>query len=257
MRAIGSSNFTAAMVEEAARSPAERGLTPFVSAQNEYSWLARDAERELMPACERLGVGFSRTSRSRAACSPASTGAASRRPRARGCTAASSTRRSLDRVEPLEAFARERGLVAARRRDRRARRPAGRGLGDRGRDEAGAGARERRGRQLGAVGRGPRRAARAVTLFPTRQQPQENLRTLRRSLLYRAVSPEKVRPPACKEAVRESNNPPPNVTIVLECLECGVRDDIAKGWRAYLEPDADGVLVFCADCAEREFGSGE
>jgi hypothetical protein len=54
-----------------------------------------------------------------------------------------------------------------------------------------------------------------------------------------------------------SNNPPPNVTIMLECLECGVRDDIAKGWRAYLEPEADGVLVFCPDCAEREFGSGD
>ena len=54
----------------------------------------------------------------------------------------------------------------------------------------------------------------------------------------------------------QSNNPPPNVTIVLECLECGARDDVAKGWRAYLEPDADNVLVFCPDCAEREFGSG-
>ena len=43
----------------------------------------------------------------------------------------------------------------------------------------------------------------------------------------------------------QSNNPPPNVTIVLECLECGARDDVARGWRAYLEPDADGVLVFC------------
>ena len=53
-----------------------------------------------------------------------------------------------------------------------------------------------------------------------------------------------------------SNNPPPNVTIVLECLECGVRDDVAKGWRAYLERDADGVLLFCPDCAEREFGTG-
>jgi len=54
-----------------------------------------------------------------------------------------------------------------------------------------------------------------------------------------------------------SNNPPPNITIVLECLECGVRDDAAKGWRAYLDPDGDGVLVFCAGCAEREFGAGE
>ena len=58
VRAIGSSNFTAAMVEEAHAFAAERGLTPFVSEQSEYSWLAREAERELLPVCERLGIGF-------------------------------------------------------------------------------------------------------------------------------------------------------------------------------------------------------
>ncbi len=58
VRAIGSSNFTPAMVEDAHRIASERGLTPFVSEQSEYSWLKRDAEQELLPACERLGVGF-------------------------------------------------------------------------------------------------------------------------------------------------------------------------------------------------------
>jgi aryl-alcohol dehydrogenase-like predicted oxidoreductase len=58
VRAIGSSNFTAAMVEEAHTAAADRGLTPFVSEQSEYSWLARGAERELLPTCERLGIGF-------------------------------------------------------------------------------------------------------------------------------------------------------------------------------------------------------
>ncbi len=58
MRAIGSSNFTPAMVEEAAAIAAERGLTPFVSEQSEYSWLRRGAEQELLPDCRRLGVGF-------------------------------------------------------------------------------------------------------------------------------------------------------------------------------------------------------
>ncbi|MDQ3067653.1 MAG: aldo/keto reductase [Actinomycetota bacterium] len=58
VRAIGSSNFTAQQVEEAHAIAAERGLTPFVSEQSEYSWLARDAEAELLPACARLGVGF-------------------------------------------------------------------------------------------------------------------------------------------------------------------------------------------------------
>jgi aryl-alcohol dehydrogenase-like predicted oxidoreductase len=58
VRAIGSSNFTAAMVEEAHAIATERGLTPFVSEQSQYSWVAREAEDELLPACERLGIGF-------------------------------------------------------------------------------------------------------------------------------------------------------------------------------------------------------
>jgi aryl-alcohol dehydrogenase-like predicted oxidoreductase len=58
VRAIGSSNFTPAMVEEAHAVAAERGLTRFVSEQSEYSWLARKAESDLLPACERLGIGF-------------------------------------------------------------------------------------------------------------------------------------------------------------------------------------------------------
>ena len=58
VRAIGSSNFTAAMVEEAGAIAAERRLTPFVSEQSQYSWLRRGAEDELLPACRRVGVGF-------------------------------------------------------------------------------------------------------------------------------------------------------------------------------------------------------
>jgi aryl-alcohol dehydrogenase-like predicted oxidoreductase len=58
VRAVGSSNFTAAMVEEARAAADARRLTPFVSEQSQYSWLAREAEAELLPACERLGIGF-------------------------------------------------------------------------------------------------------------------------------------------------------------------------------------------------------
>ena len=58
VRAIGSSNFTAAMVEEAHGIAAERGQTPFATEQSQYSWLRRDAEEELLPTCARLGVGF-------------------------------------------------------------------------------------------------------------------------------------------------------------------------------------------------------
>ena len=58
VRAIGSSNFTAAMVAEAHAVAAERSFHPFVSEQSEYSWLRREAEDELLPACDQLGVAF-------------------------------------------------------------------------------------------------------------------------------------------------------------------------------------------------------
>jgi len=58
IRAIGSSNFTAAMVGKAHAAAGERGFTRFASEQSEYSWLVREAEEELLPTCERLGVGF-------------------------------------------------------------------------------------------------------------------------------------------------------------------------------------------------------
>jgi aryl-alcohol dehydrogenase-like predicted oxidoreductase len=58
VRWIGHSNFSTAQVEEADAVAAAQGLTRCVSAQNEYSWLVRDAEADLMPACERLGLGL-------------------------------------------------------------------------------------------------------------------------------------------------------------------------------------------------------
>jgi len=58
VRAIGSSNFDAGLVERADAAARERALTPFATEQSQYSLLRRDAEEELLPACERLGVGF-------------------------------------------------------------------------------------------------------------------------------------------------------------------------------------------------------
>jgi aryl-alcohol dehydrogenase-like predicted oxidoreductase len=57
VRWIGSSNFDAAMIEDADRISRERGFARFVSAQNHYSFLHREAEDEILPACERLGIG--------------------------------------------------------------------------------------------------------------------------------------------------------------------------------------------------------
>src|SRR5918992_2652021 len=57
VRAIGSSNFSAALAEEAHTAAHERGLPPFATEQSQYSWLRREAEEELLPTCERLGIG--------------------------------------------------------------------------------------------------------------------------------------------------------------------------------------------------------
>jgi aryl-alcohol dehydrogenase-like predicted oxidoreductase len=58
VRHIGSSNYSAAQIEEADRIARERGLTRFVSAQNQYSLVAREVEEEILPVCERLGIGM-------------------------------------------------------------------------------------------------------------------------------------------------------------------------------------------------------
>jgi aryl-alcohol dehydrogenase-like predicted oxidoreductase len=57
VRFIGSSNYTAAQIEEADRVASQRGLTRFVSAQNHYSLVERGIEDDVLPACERLGIG--------------------------------------------------------------------------------------------------------------------------------------------------------------------------------------------------------
>lgn len=55
---IGCSNFSGPQIDEAIDTSATRGFTTFVSAQNHYSLLNRDAEADVVPACERRGVGF-------------------------------------------------------------------------------------------------------------------------------------------------------------------------------------------------------
>ena len=58
IRSIGHSNFSAAQMDEAARVAAERGATPFISAQNELSLVNRATDREETPAARRLGLGL-------------------------------------------------------------------------------------------------------------------------------------------------------------------------------------------------------
>jgi aryl-alcohol dehydrogenase-like predicted oxidoreductase len=109
VRAVGSSNFTASMAEEAHAAAEQRGLTPFATEQSQYSWLRRGAEADLIPACERLGVGF-------IPYFPLASGLLTGKYR-RGEPAPEGTRlhgrelaeEDLERVERLEELARERG----------------------------------------------------------------------------------------------------------------------------------------------------
>ncbi len=54
IRAYGTSNYRPETLAQA-RS---LGSVAFVSEQSQYSWLERGAEEELLPVCERLGLGF-------------------------------------------------------------------------------------------------------------------------------------------------------------------------------------------------------
>lgn len=58
IRYYGHSNFPGWQVAEAELTSQLRSTGRFVSAQNHYSLLARAAEREVMPAVERYGLGF-------------------------------------------------------------------------------------------------------------------------------------------------------------------------------------------------------
>jgi aryl-alcohol dehydrogenase-like predicted oxidoreductase len=58
VRYVGSSNMTGWQVVEADWVAREAHLNPFVTAQNEYSLIDRRAERELVPACRKYGIGI-------------------------------------------------------------------------------------------------------------------------------------------------------------------------------------------------------
>ncbi len=58
VRAIGCSNLPASGVREAAALSRAKGLAPFVTAQDEYSLVARGAEKELLPAIESCGLSL-------------------------------------------------------------------------------------------------------------------------------------------------------------------------------------------------------
>ncbi|MFI5100197.1 MAG: aldo/keto reductase [Actinomycetes bacterium] len=57
VRYVGHSNLAGWQIADAAHLAAAGGWTPFISAQNEYSLLEREIEREVVPAAEHYGLG--------------------------------------------------------------------------------------------------------------------------------------------------------------------------------------------------------
>lgn len=57
VRAVGCSNLSGAQIAEATAKSQERHTVNFATAQNEWSLLKRDAERDVIPACDKYGLG--------------------------------------------------------------------------------------------------------------------------------------------------------------------------------------------------------
>jgi aryl-alcohol dehydrogenase-like predicted oxidoreductase len=112
-RYVGHSNLNAAQVEEVDVICREHGFVRPVSAQNQYSLLRREPEEELLPTCERLGIGV-------LPFFPLASGLLTGKYR-RGEERPQGTRladrdsvftdETFDRLEALEAFAKERGVT--------------------------------------------------------------------------------------------------------------------------------------------------
>jgi aryl-alcohol dehydrogenase-like predicted oxidoreductase len=58
VRYIGVSNWPASQITEAAIITQMKGWEPLVSLQPQYSILARDIEVEIVPVCQRFGIGI-------------------------------------------------------------------------------------------------------------------------------------------------------------------------------------------------------
>lgn len=55
---IGCSNFSGEQIDETMKTPSDKGWAAWVSAQNHYNLLNREVEAEVLPACERHGLGM-------------------------------------------------------------------------------------------------------------------------------------------------------------------------------------------------------
>ncbi|HEY8532519.1 MAG TPA: aldo/keto reductase [Micromonospora sp.] len=114
VRYIGCSNFAGWQIADADWTARTAGLTRFVSAQNHYNLLNREVEAEVLPACQRFGLGMLPyyplasgllTGKYKRGAQPP----AGSRLAAGGRYAERLARAPWDAIEAIEAFAAERG----------------------------------------------------------------------------------------------------------------------------------------------------
>src|SRR5437660_1226275 len=103
----------AAQVEEVDALACERGWARPVSAQNEYSLLRREVEQELLPVCERLGIGVLPYFPLASGLLTGKYGRGDPRPEGTRLSGRDEvfTDEKFDRIEALERYASERGLT--------------------------------------------------------------------------------------------------------------------------------------------------
>jgi aryl-alcohol dehydrogenase-like predicted oxidoreductase len=159
IRYAGHSNFSGWQLADAEHVARELGRSRFISAQNHWSLLERDAEADVVPAARHFGVGV-------LPYYPVANGLLTGKIR-RGQDIPGGTRladrpgyitdEKLDRVEALISWAGAHGAGLPGRGHRRTGRHRGLRLGDRRRHEPRAGEGERDGRRVGSHRRGARR----------------------------------------------------------------------------------------------------
>ncbi len=113
VRYVGHSNLNAAQVEEVDAICRERGFARPVSAQNQYSLLRREVEGELLPTCERLGIGVLPYFPLASGLLTGKYRRGEERPEGTRLAARDEvfTNETFDRLEALEEFAKERGVT--------------------------------------------------------------------------------------------------------------------------------------------------
>jgi aryl-alcohol dehydrogenase-like predicted oxidoreductase len=112
VRHVGHSNLSADQVEEVDRLAREHGWSRPVSAQNRYSLLHRDPEGDLLPVCERLGLGVLPYFPLASGLLTGKYKRGEQRPEGTRLAGRDEvfTDETFDRLEALEAYAEERGI---------------------------------------------------------------------------------------------------------------------------------------------------